>query len=323
MITFKQAKDELSSSTGAYSSSDIGKSINKALRALVKLHPLRCFREVVRFTSVGPGFVLPQGSAGLVRACVNGSPVTMRGQDFKFMLSGPGDMDRPPFRSVDNILAVGPKPVIVEPKHPFKLLAYVEGTPVGQGTPIVRGYSPDGTFITETATPIYEHGATGVTFTPGTKIFSEITEVVLGSPSTGVTAKYLTLCAHDYNTGEQSAIALYNPAEIVPSFMHYQIPGIAYDQVIEILAEVRMGHIDLVADTDVLPIDTTEPIEYMIRADWEMKSGETQRAETYRQKAEEWLRREEATTSTVQTKITINSEYAGSPGEVSAEAFNI
>lgn len=325
MLTFKQAQDELTGTTGMTVSGDVRKSINRALRALVKLHPLKCFRKVVRFMSAGPGFVLPQGSAGLVRACVNGSPVTMRGQDFRFLLSGPGDMDRPPFRRVDNIVTLGPKPVMYEPKRPFRILAYVEGATTGLGGLKVSGYSPDGALVSETIRPghaFYTHGSP-VEFTPGDEVFSEITEVVLLPNDKGATPKYITLCAEDFGSERQFGIAVYNPSIPVPTFMHYELQGVPPNHPVEILAEVRMDHVDLVDDYDVLPISTTEPIEYMIRADWEMKSGETQRADVYRQKAEEWLRREEATTHTVQTKVTVNSEYWGSPGEISAEAYNI
>ena len=117
-MTFGQAKEELAYSVNAYADRDLAKSINRALRALIALHPLKCLRKVYRFCSAGPEFVLPQGCAGLVRACVNGRPVTMRGQDFRFLQAGPGDMDRPGFRPVSNVADLGVKPVMFEPGRP-------------------------------------------------------------------------------------------------------------------------------------------------------------------------------------------------------------
>lgn len=316
-ITFGQACEELAGSTNAYGADDVKKSINKALRALVRLHPLRCFRQILRFTSAGPEFVLPQGCAGLVRACANGRPVTMRGQDFRFYLSGPGDMNRPPFRAVppDNIISIGPTPVIVEPKRPFQIFAVIDedGT---EPSLTVRGLSVNGDEIVSRPVPtVRESGL----HEPEAEVFRVITSVTLDKCAT----KYVTLYAVDAQDGRTFAISRYNPRVLAPSFMRYEIAGLPPDAPVEILAEVRMDHVDLVDDSDVLPIENTQPIEYMIRADFEMKAGETQRADVYRKKAEEWLRREESTTDTVQTKITINSSYYGSPGEISDEAANI
>lgn len=316
-ITFGQACEELAGSTNAYGADDVKKSINKALRALVRLHPLRCFRQILRFTSAGPEFVLPQGCAGLVRACVNGRPVTMRGQDFRFYLSGPGDMNRPPFRAVppDNIISIGPTPVIVEPKHPFQIFAVIDEDSA-EPSLTVRGLSINGDEIVSRPVPtVRESGL----HEPEVEVFRVITSVTLDKCAT----KYVTLYAVDAQDGRTFAISRYNPRVLVPSFMRYEIAGLPPDTPVEILAEVRMDHVDLVDDSDVLPIENTQPIEYMIRADFEMKAGETQRADVYRKKAEEWLRREESTTDTVQTKITINSSYYGSPGEISDEAANI
>lgn len=320
-MTLGQACEELKASNGAYNADDLKRSINKAMRALVSLHPLKCFRRVYRFVSAGPGFVLPQGCAGLVRACVNGQPVTMRGQDFKFLLSGPGDMNRPPFRpvSVDNIYSHGERPVMIEPNAPFRVFAYVEGD-ADQPALTVRGYDPDGKEIIARPVPYsHEDLVDGHTFEAETPVFTEITSVTLDNEA----SKYVTLCALDDYTEHSFSIALYNPREKTPSFMHYELLGWPLGKPVEILAEVRMGHIDAVEDTDRLLIDSVEPIEWMIRADWEMKAGETQKAAIYRNEAEKWLRQQETVKETVQTKITINSEYHGSPGEISEEAFNI
>lgn len=325
-MTLGQACEELKPSQNAYGATDLKRSINKALRALVGLHPLRCFRRVYRFVSAGPRFVLPQGCAGLVRACVNRKPVTLRGQDFKFMLSGPGDMDRPPPSfcpfAVDNIYSLGEKPVMVEPHFPFRVFAYVEDE-ADQPPVTIRGYGPDGKDLKVSITPYSHDDIADGSVTPEcpSEVFTEVTSVILDKSAT----KYVTLCAYDEVRDVAVSIALYNPKERTPKFHHYELMGFPHGskKPVEILAEVRMGHIDAVDDNDQLIIDTVEPIEWMIRADWEMKSGETQKAAIYRSEAEKWLRQHEAVKDTVQTKITINSEYYGSPGEISVEAFNI
>lgn len=327
-MTLGQAIEELQHAQGAYLTPAnnrelLVRSINKALRALMGLHPLRCFRRVFRFISAGPRFVLPQGCAGLVRACVNGRPVTMRGQDFKFMLSGPGDMEKPPFKlyPADNIYDIGVKPVMIEPYFPARVFAYVEGPAPANPWLIVKGYGPDGKTVSVQLTPYSHDDLVNGTVepVPSPQTFTEITSVTVDANAD----RYITLCAYDEITKAEISIALYNPRERNPEFRHYELMGMPPGELVEILAEVRMGHVDAVDDSDKLIIDTVEPIEWMIRADWEMKSGETQKANVYRSEAEKWLRAHEATESTVQTKITINSDYYGSPGEISDDAFNI
>ena len=68
---------------------------------------------------------------------------------------------------------------------------------------------------------------------------------------------------------------------------------------------------------------STEPIEWMIRADWAMKSGEVTQAQNYRNQAMNWLKAHEVTDDTIQTQVVVNSVYAGSMGEISEEADNI
>ena len=83
--TLGQAKKRLAASCNAYGQNDLRDLINNAIQALAGMTGWECLRKVLRFSSAGPGFVLPQGCAGLVRACVNGRPTTVRGQDFRFI----------------------------------------------------------------------------------------------------------------------------------------------------------------------------------------------------------------------------------------------
>ena len=79
----------------------------------------------------------------------------------------------------------------------------------------------------------------------------------------------------------------------------------------------------LIEDTDILPFSCLEPIEWMIRADWQMKAGEVTAATNYQNKAAQWLKAQEITYDTVQTQVVINSIFEGSPGDISAESVNI
>lgn len=351
-MTLAQAREELAYATNAYNEKDLTRSINRALRALVSLHPLKCLRKVYRFRSAGPEFVLPQGCAGLVRACVNGCPVTMRGQDFRFLQAGPGDMDSPGFVPVSNIADLGVRPVMNEPRRPFRLYAVVEdgewvvGEQVEargpQPTVIVRGVAYDGTEARMTL-PIFRHDAlvAGVMLKPcpeegddpetkyitsGTDpLFAAVTSITISKPKdAGYVPKYVNICAQDWeNPYCTFAIASCNPHETNPKFRHYELVGYPEGVPCDILAEVRMGHVDLVDDADELPFDTAEPVGWMIRANWEDNAGEVARADQFRAKAEAWLKRQDETDKTVQTKVTVNSTFPGSQGEVSMRALNV
>lgn len=361
-MTFGQAKEELAYSVNAYADRDLAKSINRALRALIALHPLKCLRKVYRFCSAGPEFVLPQGCAGLVRACVNGRPVTMRGQDFRFLQAGPGDMDRPGFRPVSNVADLGVKPVMFEPRRPFRVYALEDCGPWNDGDPVtlpvnqqppvvtVRGLSVDGTEVKQNLV-VYSHDAlvtgTKLKLNPEdgddgviyptydkrsederTQLFATVTSVTIRKPDPveGKTyiPRYVNLCFHDdWDPRITGTLATCNPHEVNPKFRHYELVGYPPNVPCDILAEVRMGHIDLVDDEEELPFDTVEPIGWMIRANWEDAAGEVTRADQFRAKAEAWLKRMDDTDKTVQTRLTINAPFAGSQGEISMRSMNV
>lgn len=319
--TLAQACREISTSTHAYGTADAKAAVNRAIQALAGLSGWECLRRVVRIFSAQPVFALPQGCAGLVRACVGGRPVTVRGQDFQFLHSGPGDLSRPPcgFCHVppENIIDRDMSPLVFTPRAPFKLYAVsdVEGEP-----PIrVKGSLPDGTIVRETVT--VHPTPDGVPFDPLSYEpagygYLNVYEVVLDDAA----AHYVDLWCSCPDG--KFRIARYHPEVKVPSFRHYEIQGMRPGGC-EILAEVRIDPLPLVEDSDVVPFDTLEPIEWMIQMRWYMKSNEIDAAQKIAQIATQWLRAREATAAKVQTAVISNSLYRGSLGELSAEAVNI
>lgn len=335
--TLGQAKKRLAASCKAYGQDDLRDLINNAIQALSGMSGWECLRKVLRFSSAGPGFVLPQGCAGLVRACVNGRPTTVRGQDFRFIQSGPGELRRPPkgFMHVhaDNVLDIGMKPVMREPVGVSRLFCLtVSGTPAGAVAKplIVCGITPSGERVRRTIVPqkkpVYDI-ATGNKIDgvePGEAELDDaeiqtITEVTV--PEDAV--EYYDLYACDYFTGARYPIAFYHPEVKAPQFRHYEITGIRPGQPIELLIETRVDPLPLVEDTDVLPFGSIEPIEWMIRADWQMKAGEVTAAKNYQDLAAKWLKAQEVTDDTIQTQVIVNSVFEGSPGEISMDSVNI
>jgi len=330
--TLEQACERLANYQHAYGVTDVKTAINSAIQALAGMNGWECLRKVVRFSSAGPAFALPQGCAGLVRACVNGKPTTMRGQDFRFLLSGPGDEFGHHSRGFSlvppgNVESDGFSPLIFEPGGSFRLFAYSDGT--GEPSLTVRGVDRTGRQVTAVlsmnAFPVYNSSGTltsGIEpedVVPDSTEFFEVTEVVLDKCAT----QYVTLYAKEVVSGTITKVAVYHPAVRVPLFRHYHIAGYPEGRPLEILAEVRIDPLPLVNDTDVLPFDGIEPIEYMILYSWKMQSSEVDAARKFKEEAAAWLRAHEVTDNTVQTSLTFNCVTTGSMGEVSMEAANI
>lgn len=325
--TLGQARKAIGSSVHAYGVNDAKAAINKAIQALSCMAPWDCLRKVIKFISAGPVFSLPQGSAGLVRACVNGTPATLRGPDFRFFHAGPGDLTRPPpgYRRVEtrNILDLGWKPVMVEPTRPVQLFAFADSP---NEPPItIRGLSPDGRIISTKIVPIKTDPEVGPVSTDveaaplDHQIFQIITDVVIDNNATA----YVTLFAADAaNHNTRFPIGLYHPGIAAPQFHYYEISGLPHAP-IEVLAEVRVDPLPLVRDSDILPIPGIEPIEWMIRYDWCMKANEIDVAAKYQAQAAQWLKGQEVVEETFQTPLIANTVFDNSMGEISMEAFNI
>lgn len=331
--TLAQARSRLAGYGNTFGITNLDDAINAAIQALAGLSGWECLRKVVRYSSVGPCFTLPQGSAGLVRVCVNGRPSTVRGQDFRFLQSGPGDLrDTPvgfsPFE-LRNVIDLGSSPIVIEPKNPYRLFAYSDAaSPTTQPNLTVKGYDESGRIIMASipmlAPPVYTGSTLSSGTEPGsatssTEVFVSISEVAIAATSTG----NITLYIDDVVNGDRFPVALYNTFDKAPSFRRYSLAGVGPTQPVEILAEIRIDPLPLNSPNDVLPFDCIEPIEWMINYDWCMKSGEVEKAQKYKTEAANWLKSKEIVNDTVQTSIVINGQLPGSLGEDSMMAMNI
>lgn len=317
VYTLGQASRLLSASVHAYGVTDVRDAINRAIQTLSGMAGWECLRRVLRFSTVGPWFTLPQGSAGLVRVCVNGRPSTVRGQDFQFLHSGPGSIGRVPpgFTPVDtrNVQDLGPSPTIADPKGRFRLLACTDSD-MYDAYVDVSGLSHEGKVRTVRlpVVPATERD----TALPAATEFEKIDSVTLSDSVT----EYVTLYAV-YDDDDRVPLAVYHPEVKSPSFRRYGIPGLRGPA--EILAEVRIDPLPLVRPSDQLPFEGIDPVEWVIRADWCMKANEVDAAQKYQAQAAQWMKSKEITDDTVQTPIVVNSLFDGSMGEVSYDSFNV
>lgn len=316
--TLGQAARKLATTSHAYGATDVREAINDAIQALAGLSGWECLRKVVRIVSARPAFALPLGCAGLVRACVAGLPVSVRGQDFEFLHSGPGDISRPPvgFCSVhpSNLIDRGYHPLMLDVPGPFRLDAVSRGDE--DPPPLtVKGILPDGEIRT---VEIPVAGVSEDSSDEGSDVaFSDILSVTVDECA----KSYIDLYATDPR-GTRTHVAAYHPAVVAPRFRRYEIHG-APPCPTDILAEVRIDPLPMTDDSEVLPFDTLEPVEWMMQALWYTKSGEIDAAQKMHALAANWLKARETTNATVQTPVISNSLFRGSPGELSMEAVNI
>lgn len=332
--TLGQARTRLAGYDKTFGVTNLDDAINAAIQALAGMNGWECLRKVVRYSSVGPCFTLPQGSAGLVRVCVNGRPSTIRGQDFRFLQSGPGDLRETPvgFRIFEmrNVVDLGERPVAVEPPPRFRMFAYSDREALADRPALtVKGYDDSGRIVT-VAVPVMEpitydsSGAVASGTLPGNAVSTEqvlrtVLEVCIADAAKGS----VTLYVEDADSGDRFPVALYNTFDKAPMFRRYSLSGIPHNMPVEILAEVRIDPLPLQSASDVLPFDCIEPIEWMINYDWNMKSGEVEKAQKFKAEALNWLKSKEVVNDTVQTSIVVNSQMPGSLGEDSMTAVNI
>ena len=297
---------------------DIGEKINTAIEALCGLNPWEheFLRQVVRMASVSPVISLPQGATGLVRACVNGKPTTLHGQDFQFLSGGPGDLSKVPNGYdvfADDILDYGLSPVWKQPATFGWLCAVYSGSDL-QPPITVRATGTDGQRVEFRLTP--QSSAEPFAYDAAHPVRT-IESVVLGES----TDNYISLYMTDVLPAKSEfLIAKYHPRIQVPEFRRYRLPvsmNLRPDEAYDILAEIQFEPLRLVDDSDVIPFPTLEPIKSMILYEYSNQNLESTAAETYLKQAETWLTRLNSAKNVQQGATVINVPYRGSMGELS------
>lgn len=311
--TFGRAKKALALSCHS-KMEDIGEKINVAVRALCEMNPWEheFLRQVVRMSSVTPVFSLPQGATGLVRVCVNGKPTTLHGQDFKFLSSGPGDLDLVPGgyeRLADDVADLGTSPVWMQPAGFGWLCATYKGANL-QPPVTVYATGIDGDQIKFQLTPQSESDALSYDKSHPVRT---IERVVLDESTDNYISLYMT---EVLPAKGECLIARYHPGFSVPEFRRYRLPHLPHPGPYEILAEIQYEPPDLIEDSDVIPFPTLEPIKSMILYEYSNQNLESAAAESYLKQAQEWVSRANSRNRLQQGSVTINVPYEGSVGQL-------
>ena len=321
-FTFGEAKRILAG-TAHSKAVDIGGKINDAIRALVGANPWEheFLRQTLRISSAGPEFSLPQGSAGLVRACLNGRPVSLHGEDFKFLSSGPGDIDfdrlgRNYIRlSAQEIEDLGMSPVWRQPGPEGGHLAATYSGDKPQAEVTVHAVSDGGDEVTFRLLP---SNSEDLDYDLAHEV-RYIRSIVLDRYADEYIDIHLTPDGGDTD----AVIARCHPSIQVPEFHIYRVNRVRPGDPCEILAEVQVDPLPLIDDADVLPFPTLEPIKCMMLYQWNFQNNETAAAEKYLNQAMSWITRFNSAKNTVQTPTVVNVPYNMSMGQLSDWCSNL
>lgn len=330
--TLGQAKIILKNAAYLHGDGDVGMQIDAAVQALAGLSGWEFLRRLVRTFSAGPVFSLPQGSADLVRACVNGRPASRHSTDYQFLHSGPGDLDRyvqhgfSPVRSSD-IADLGFSPLMVPVESPSSFVAvsrFVESPdPSGKLRPqapvTISGIGTDGS-CKKISVPVIQGGLSELPPDDAfdmTDVFSSVTGIVLDQ----FADEYITIYKKDVY-GAVTLAAHCHPRIQVPQFHQFRISS-SIPPPYDILAEVRIDPLPLVNDDDIIPIPSLEPIKHMMLYNANLAMNEQQTAQSYMQMATAWLGQMQQANNTVQTPVVQNVLFEGSSGELTGEYWNL
>lgn len=329
--TFGQAKKKLAQFASSLGLGDVGAAVNSALDELASTRNWQRLRRVRRFAVEAGTVALPQDCGQILRACMNGAPVSLRGPDYDFLMSGPGDLDALPegYRYVTGLQDRGFFPVMYDPASADGVRLAAFGTDdIGSAAIRVVGTDASGARVSSSAAykrwedPLL--GVDGETYAAVEASAASQTglvtveRVVLPEGLSG----YVSLYGLD--GGSFAFLSSMHPAVRVPEFRRYRVPGFSAGETHRLLAEVRVRFMPLLDDRDALPFETLLPVQYMLQSLYYMNSGEVKQADEYRQRADAALVMREAADQERAGVVVLNTQYADSLGEASVtDWFNI
>lgn len=310
--TFAEAKRKLAGHISAYGLADISGAVNEALDELSQTKSWQRMRKVIRFTVTGERFALPQDCGKLIRCAVDGTPVSVHGQDYEFLHSGPGDLDyaEAGYAPVNGVVRVGMFPTMFALAAPAHLAAFSPTPPDDPLSVIVRSAAGEISTVQVTVNA-------GDATVDGTATAAEYAEVLAVTLPPGCEA-YITL--YGISDAGLDYLSRMHPRVRVPEFARYRLPSFSADAdaSYRVLAEVGLKFLPLVSDEDPIPFASLRPVQYMIQSMASMDTGEIREADEFRARAELELMRREDNENEKQGLLLLNQLYEGSAGQSAA-----
>jgi len=290
--------------SGSCRNAVIDARINEALDRLIQGEDWECLKKTVRINVWDRVFPLPWNCGKIMYACTDGNPARVLGQAYQFLSSGPGDLD---FRRGQRRQLAGdvrhPPGVRSEPLRLRDRDRIVHDPRAGlrrQQLRLGRGGSRE---------PMGRPpGLYGVVVSTGT--FSQVTRVWKPTATAPI-----TLLAVDPATNEMHFLASYHPAQDVPGFRRYMITNADEETCTSVLAQVKLRHVPVTLDDDILPIPSLQALKLMVMAIRDENAGNLQSAVAYESQARRLMEDfEKSTTMSDGTPMIMNHDYVTSLG---------
>lgn len=323
--TFAEAKQALAQFASASGLLDMSAAVNEAISDLTRTRSWQRMRKTLRLTlSGGEYFALPQDCGALIRACVDGTPVTLHGADHEFLSAGPGDYDyvTQGLAPLHGIQRVGIFPTMYGVSEAAPIVAFSTSVPAGDIKIKAKNADGDIVFLTVPCTQwTGTEDAGTVDVSELTVSASEVVEILGVTLPTDAQA-YISLYAVVDDT--LCFLSRMHPRIRIPEFTRYRLPGFSTetDASYRIIAECGIRFLPLVEDDEPVPFDSLRPIQYVLQSYWNMDSGETRTADDYMARAELAMLKAEGVENTRQSMQIMNPLYTGSNGEVSNDWSN-
>ena len=287
---------------GSCASSDVvRKAINNAQMEILGSEDPHLSMRRVRFWTKKNMICLPREAESIMpQFLIQGCPSQVKSQFYEFLPGGTWTSDEIGLSS--GLVDWGDHHAtmfeIDVDKAPLRLCAFsTSAADVGK-TLFLKGYGSGGKEVLTAGVPgetlkivRWKGGVEGVidagTLTLSTSAFDQIEQVV--KP---VTTGYVTLMAY-YTGSLYWNIAIYHPRETNPRFHWYKVPSPRSDTGMSIVAIVKLRHVPLEADTDVLLVQNLEALKFKIMSNEYLKS-DPQKSAIYAQQCFALLRREKS-----------------------------
>jgi len=320
--------------SGTCDTDTLNAAINEALERLLDLQPWECLKRNIRITTCNNCISLPYEAETVLAVDLNGIPGRAYGQMYQFLASGPGDFAThgggSGFRDLADMGDQWPTMFDIPTSYPtsdtddvypegMRLAAFsTNGADAVLASVTVVGKNFKNEDVTEDVKIQKWHG--GVegelqgrwdrSLKLSTNSFKEIIRVL--KPET---KGYVCLYAVDPSRDFMFNLAKYHPKQTIPGFRRYRITNKSYGEFTSILAMVRLRHVPLVSDNDILPIDSIQPLKLMVMAITAENAKDAASAATYMGAAQAAMtKREEAKTMTLGTPAILNMDYRLSIG---------
>jgi len=280
--------------------------INEACRRLMDEGDWRCTLARFRFVTNNNTITLPRNAEAVLHVDIDTVPRKVFGQSYEFLESGPGELDVQDGYGSDLMDLGGGWPTFFEMPYdddnaviPSTLIALSTKTEdVGQLITI-RGFTSLNNEVFTGATPgeqlrigHWQNGVEGVLNANDLPDRSVNTFIQITAVQKPVTRGYISLYTYDSSDHRMYFLGKYHPEETNPGYRRYRLASPDFDNARNVLCLVKLRHVELVHDTDVLPIQSLDALKAMVIAIREENAGNDTKAEASRVKAIRILERQ-------------------------------